>query len=75
MPAKTENGAPPRLLLRPAEAAEALGVSEKTLWSLTAPRGPIRALRIGARSIRYSVSALQAWIDQQQAAAEVGATA
>jgi excisionase family DNA binding protein len=52
------------LLLTPREAAEALAVSERTLWSLTWPRGPIRAVRIG-RSVRYAPDALRAWVDAQ----------
>jgi excisionase family DNA binding protein len=54
-----------QLLLTPTEAADALRVSPKSLYSLTAPRGPIRAVRIG-RSVRYSVDALRQWIAQQQ---------
>jgi predicted DNA-binding transcriptional regulator AlpA len=55
-----------RLLVKAVEAARLLSVSEKTLWSLTAPRGPIPVVRIGERSIRYSVAALQRWIEQHQ---------
>jgi hypothetical protein len=63
--------APPlRLLLKPKEAAAALSVSERTLWELTAPRGPIPVLRLPgrgkARSLRYDVRALQRWIDNQK---------
>ena len=46
-----------RLLLRPKEAARALGVSERTLWGLT----DLTRIRIG-RSVRYSVDDLRAWI-------------
>ena len=52
-------------LMKPREAAEALGISEKTLWSRTAPRGPIPVVRLG-RSVRYSVDALRRWIDEHQ---------
>jgi hypothetical protein len=62
--AKT-NGAP-TLLLTARDAANALAISEKPLWTLTAPRGPIPMIRVGERSVRYSVTALQRWIDQQQ---------
>ena len=41
--------APVRLLLDTLEAAFALGVCQKTLWSLTVPRGPIPCVRIGRR--------------------------
>jgi excisionase family DNA binding protein len=60
---------PPTLLLTAREAAKALAISEKTLWSLTTPRGPIPAIRVGERSIRYSVAALEKWIAGQQTAA------
>jgi len=50
----------PRLLLSPREAAKALAVCEKTLWSLT-KRGEIPAVRIG-RAVRYSMDELQAWV-------------
>lgn len=61
------NGSPtaPKLLLTPPEAADALSISEKTLWSKTAPRGSIRATRIG-RAVRYSVTELQRWIRAQE---------
>lgn len=39
----------PRLALKPKEAAIALGMSEKTLWSLTQPRGNLPCVRIGSR--------------------------
>lgn len=65
----TANG-PPALLLAARDAAKALAVSEKTLWSNTAPRGAcIPAIRVGERSLRYSVAALQKWIDAQRIAA------
>jgi excisionase family DNA binding protein len=49
------------LLLTPREAAQTLATSERTLWSLTAPRGPIPVVRLG-RSVRYSTAALVQWI-------------
>jgi predicted DNA-binding transcriptional regulator AlpA len=51
------------------DAARALAISEKTLWSLTEFRGPIPAIRVGERSVRYSVAALEKWIAEQIAAA------
>lgn len=56
---------PPTLLLTARDAAKALAISEKTLWTLTVPRGPIPAIRVGERSLRYSVTALSKWIDSQ----------
>lgn len=58
----------PRFLLTPRQAAEALGLSERKLWSLTSPRGSIPVLRID-KSVRYSVDSLEMWIYQQQTAA------
>jgi len=62
----------PRLLLKSREAADALGIGERTLWELTA-RGEIPVIRIPgrgkkARSLRYDVDDLRAWIDRQKAA-------
>ena len=36
------------LALRLREAAKALGISPRTLWGLTAPRGPIPGVRVGS---------------------------
>jgi len=57
----------PRLLLTARQAAEALAISPRTLWELTA-RGELPALRIPgrgrARAIRYAVEDLQRWIQR-----------
>lgn len=66
--AKGRDSCPPTLLLTARDAARALAISEKTLWSLTTPRGPIPAIRVGERSLRYSVRALEEWIARQPAA-------
>jgi predicted DNA-binding transcriptional regulator AlpA len=64
---------PTALALRPREAAKALGISERMLWSLTAPRGTIQSVRVGS-CVLYPVSGLQAWLDRQaQATSEGGA--
>jgi len=42
----------PQLALEPRDAAAALAVSLRTLWGLTAPRGPIPCVRVG-RCVRY----------------------
>ena len=57
---------PPRLLLDRAEAAEALHICPRTLWTLTRD-GQIPHLRLG-RQIRYSVAALQQWIAERSTA-------
>jgi hypothetical protein len=46
-----------------------LSVSERTVWALTWPRGPIRPVRLG-RSVRYSAEALRAWVQAQQGGAQ-----
>ena len=64
---------PTSLALRPREAAKALGISERMLWSLTAPRGTIQSIRVGS-CVLYPVTGLQAWLDRQaQATSEGGA--
>jgi excisionase family DNA binding protein len=54
-----------RLLLRPAEAADAIGVSRARAYELIAA-GKIPSIRIGT-SIRVPVAALRGWIDAQLA--------
>lgn len=66
---QTKGHTAPTLLLTPKQTAAALAISPKTLWSLSQPRGPIPTIRVGERSVRYPVAALQRWIDQQQTAA------
>jgi excisionase family DNA binding protein len=57
------------LLLTCREAARALRVSERTLWSLT-KRGDVCAVRIGQRGVRYDPRDLQQWIDRQKASGQ-----
>jgi excisionase family DNA binding protein len=52
-----------RLLLRPAEAAEAIGVGRNKLYELVAS-GELPSIRVGA-SVRIPVDALRAWIDRR----------
>lgn len=51
------------ILLSAREAAKVLALSERTLWGLTAPRGPIPTARIG-RSVRYRLSDLETFAAQ-----------
>jgi hypothetical protein len=51
----------PHLLLAVRDAARALAISERTLWSITAPRGSLPCIKIG-RSVRYAIEDLQSWI-------------
>jgi hypothetical protein len=53
-----------KLLLSARDAAGALSVSQRTLWSMTQPRGAIPAIRLGAR-VLYSIDDLRRWIAQQ----------
>jgi excisionase family DNA binding protein len=50
------------MLLTARQAAKALSVCEKTLWTL-AQRGEIPAVRIG-RAVRYDPRDLDAWIQR-----------
>ena len=52
-----------RLLLRPAEAAEAIGVSRSRMYELLAS-GDVPSIRVG-RTVRIAVAALQAWIAER----------
>jgi predicted DNA-binding transcriptional regulator AlpA len=54
-----------RLLFSVRETCEALHISERSLWSLSTPRGPIPVVRIG-RSVRYDPRDLQQWIDERK---------
>jgi predicted DNA-binding transcriptional regulator AlpA len=64
-----------KLLLTPREAAAALSISERTLWAITAPRGPLPAVRPGGgRSVRYSMTSLRRYIDDAEAAQMGGAS-
>lgn len=62
--AHTPDAATEQLLLTPREAAEALAISERTLWGLTQPRGSIPCIRLG-RAVRYSTDDLRRWIEEQ----------
>jgi hypothetical protein len=66
---------PGPLALRPRDAAKALGISLRTLWGLTAPRGPIPCLRLGngkRQAVLYPVAQLQAWLSRQAGPAKGG---
>ena len=55
----------PRLLISAAEAARALSVCEKTLWSYSRPRGSIPVVRVGKRAL-YDLRDLERWVDAQK---------
>jgi len=54
-----------RLALPPPDVAKARGSSERLLWGLTCPRGPIRSIRVGNGRGRvvYPVKCLEEYID------------
>ncbi|MCY2926827.1 MAG: helix-turn-helix domain-containing protein [Planctomycetota bacterium] len=54
---------PGRLALRPKEAAQALGIGERLLWSKT-NAGEIPHVRVG-KAILYPVAALEKWLLDQ----------
>jgi excisionase family DNA binding protein len=58
-------GDPPssKLLLTETEAAKALGICQRTLWTLR-NEGKIPFVRIG-KCVRYSIETLKAWIADQ----------
>ena len=58
------------LALRPREAAQALGISPRSLWGLTAPRGPIPCVKIGGgkrSAVLYRVADLNSWLARESA--------
>jgi hypothetical protein len=57
------NDTPDPLLLTPRDAAATLAVSERTLWTWTAPRGPLACVRLG-RAVRYDRRDLVALVDK-----------
>ena len=57
------SSAPPCLALRPKEAARAIGIGERKLWSLT-NADQIPHIRIG-RAVVYPVDALRQWLADQ----------
>jgi len=61
--AAAETSDTPRLALRPAEAAKALGIGARLLWELT-NRREIPHLKLG-RATLYPVSALQDWLAER----------
>ncbi len=55
--------APIRLALRPKEAAQALGISPRTLWSITADQSSgIPFVRLSAKAIVYPTRELADWL-------------
>ncbi len=61
-----KDGSQPALLVKPLDASKMLGISTRTLWAQTEPRGPIPCVRIGS-SVRYSPESLRTFVVNQQA--------
>lgn len=59
----TKQNAMDRLLFRPAEVAEALGIGRSKAYELIAS-GVIPSIRIGS-SVRVPLEALRAWMERQ----------
>ena len=59
-PSDHSERAAPRLALRPREAARALGISPRLLWTLS-NRGEVPCVRIG-RAVVYSIDGLREWL-------------
>jgi len=57
---QTESDRAPKLALRPREAAGALGISPRLLWTLT-KNGDIPHTKIG-RAVVYPVDRLREWL-------------
>lgn len=55
------------LSVRTRDAAAMLGISVRKLFALTAPRGPIRAAKVGSATL-FPVSELQRWLAEASGA-------
>jgi len=61
----------PAALLSAKAAAKYLGISQRTLWAITAPRGPLPVVKIGARCL-YDPADLKRYIDAAKTTASSG---
>ena len=59
-----------RLLLRPAETAEAIGVSRRKVYELIAT-GEIPSIKLSGGSVRVPGDSLRSWIERQVSQREV----
>lgn len=62
----------PVLLLTSREAAKAMNISERTLWTLT-QAGEIPRVPFGSRGYRYDPEDLKAWIARRKTSASAEA--
>ena len=65
---RSEKRETPKLLLDRRETAEALGISQRMLDTLTEPHGPLKPVRVGRR-VLFSPAVLQRWINTATCAA------
>lgn len=64
-PVREKIANPPRLALRPKDAAKALGIGERKLWEITADQtSGIPHVRFG-RAVVYPVDALRHWLTEK----------
>jgi len=54
-----------KYLLTTREAAHRLSICEKTLWTVTHPRGSLPCVRLGKR-VLYDPNDIRQWIEQQK---------
>ena len=59
---------PDPVLLTAAEAAKLLHCSQRTVWTLSAPRGPLPVIRITERCIRYEKGDLLEFLENKKKA-------
>jgi excisionase family DNA binding protein len=59
-----------KLLVRPSEAAELLGIGRSKVYQLLAD-GTLPSVRIG-KSVRVPVEKLRGWVESQMKAAQAG---
>ena len=64
MEGRDESNCGPGYLFTLDEAAEFLRISKRYLYSMTFPRGPIRAVHLG-RLVRYAPQTLHQYIEDQ----------
>jgi excisionase family DNA binding protein len=60
-----DNSSNSPILYTPDQLAERLGLSRKTIFNHTVPRGTLRAVRIG-EAVRYSPAEVDRWIAEKQ---------
>lgn len=58
-----------RLLLRPTEAAEALGIARSRVYEMIRD-GELPVVRIGTKSVRVPADALRAWVENRTTEAD-----